>query len=839
MTDRIRQSIELSEILDATVNEMRVFLRTDRIKVYQFCEDGSGKVVAEAIKGQRLPSLLGHRFPAEDIPEYAREMFLNARQRTIINVAKGEIGISPLLCHTTRQPLPTNLWFRPVDPCHIEYLMAMGVQSSLVVPILHRHQLWGLLVAHHSLPKRFSHKELEMVQLIADQVAVAITHASLLRLTRLQGRHEAIINQVVSLLHSTSNEPMQKALDQTVTALECAGGRLYIPPGSSESGCQLALSGIQPELPEKLTRVIRQKSTPPVLEELPEWQIWLDSEAPRQSVAQLWTIEDIGLTPISELIAYALIVNDIRGVLVARLTHRNRFLGYLSLFRQSIDLEVVWAGRLDAADPRQRRPRKSFETWRELKRGQAHPWKAREIGLVQELADRFASIIYQTQLYREVQALNTDLEQRVMQRTAELQKLNGALRQEILERERALKELQQARDSLKRLSYQNELILKSAGEGIYGLDPEGKVVFVNPAAAKILGHSSKPLIGEFMHRLVNHSKLEGVPYSWEESPVFDTLHSGNIHHITGDFFQRQDDLRFPVEYVSTPIQDQGAIIGVVVIFKDITERQVVERMKDEFISVVSHELRTPLTSIRTALGLLAQGNLDIPAEKRQRMVEIASSNTHRLVRLVDDILDVERIKLGKVSLNKQVCNLTDLMAQAADEMRAMAEKHGIYLSVHPLSVKLWADADRLIQTLTNLLSNAIKFSPAGSTVEMLVQRIWLSPKPHELNDSNYHELKAVSALPKKLLEESPEGAPEMLLIQVKDQGQGIPESKLDAIFAPFEQLNASNTGHQGGTGLGLAICRSIIQQHNGRIWAESALGKGSTFFLMLPLLADD
>ena len=298
-------------------------------------------------------------------------------------------------------------------------------------------------------------------------------------------------------------------------------------------------------------------------------------------------------------------------------------------------------------------------------------------------------------------------------------------------------------------------------------------------------------------------------------------------------------MRFPVEYVSTPIQDQGAIIGVVVIFKDITERQVVERMKDEFISVVSHELRTPLTSIRTALGLLAQGNLDIPAEKRQRMVEIASSNTHRLVRLVDDILDVERIKLGKVSLNKQVCNLTDLMAQAADEMRAMAEKHGIYLSVHPLSVKLWADADRLIQTLTNLLSNAIKFSPAGSTVEMLVQRIWLSPKPHELNDSNYHELKAVSALPKKLLEESPEGAPEMLLIQVKDQGQGIPESKLDAIFAPFEQLNASNTGHQGGTGLGLAICRSIIQQHNGRIWAESALGKGSTFFLMLPLLADD
>ena len=152
MTDRIRQSIELPEILDATVNEMRQFLGTDRVKVYRFHEDRSGEVVAEAIREQRLPSLLGHRFPACDIPEQAREMFLSAGYRTIVNVDRQEIGVSPLfddkkqrdrrqldkklahkkLAHKKQNASPGEISFRPVDPCHVDYLTAMGVQSSLV-----------------------------------------------------------------------------------------------------------------------------------------------------------------------------------------------------------------------------------------------------------------------------------------------------------------------------------------------------------------------------------------------------------------------------------------------------------------------------------------------------------------------------------------------------------------------------------------------------------------------------------------------------------------------------------------------------------------------------------
>ena len=161
ITDRIRRSIELSDILTSTVTETQRFLVTDRIKVYRFHADSSGEVVAEARGGQQLPSLLGHRFPADDIPDRSREMFLVARQRTIINVAKQEIGISPLVDYRTQSMGDRKLWFRSVDPCHVEYLTAMGVQASLVVPLLHGERLWGLLVAHHSTPRRFAAKELD------------------------------------------------------------------------------------------------------------------------------------------------------------------------------------------------------------------------------------------------------------------------------------------------------------------------------------------------------------------------------------------------------------------------------------------------------------------------------------------------------------------------------------------------------------------------------------------------------------------------------------------------------------------------------------------------------
>jgi len=866
MTNRIRQSLELPEILEATVDEMCAFLKTDRVKVYRFHSDGSGEVVAEAIREQRLPSLLGQRFPAEDIPVAARELFLKQRQRSIVNVSTQEIGVSPFsddnarsaLRNRTAQPKNKNghktdaapIFYRPVDPCHVEYLTAMGVQSSLVVPILHRHQLWGLLVAHHSVPKRFGNRTLEVVQLIADQVSVAISHASLLQLTRLQGQHESIINQTVSYLHSTVEDPLKRALWHVVNALKCAGGRLYIHSDKSstvKAADRWVLTGQQPaRLPKASThkvnaRPLRSHASKPYrskshkLEQLDEWRTWLQNESANQVMANLWAISDIHNAHLPPIISNALAQHDLRSVLVAKLVYQNQFLGYLSLFRQPTDVEIVWAGKLDASDLRQQRPRQSFAVWQEIEKNQAQRWEPREIGLAQDLVDRFASVIYQTQLYRTIQSLNADLEQRVAQRTAELRAANKTLNQEIVERERALEALQAARDSLKRLSHQNELILNAAGEGIYGIDPKGKIVFSNPAAAKMLGHQKESLVGQFMHDLLKHSKLGGELYRWKKSPIFRTLRHGKTHHVVGDTFERKGGAKFPVEYVSTSIREQGKIIGAVVIFQDITERQAIDLMKDEFIAVVSHELRTPLTSIRAALGLLAQNKIKIPDVKRQRMIKIASSNTNRLVRLVSDILDVERIKLGKMVLNKQDCNLADVLAQAVDEMQAMATDRNIQLVVSPLDIELCIDPDKIIQTIANLLSNAIKFSPANSTVEVSAQQVDLSAIAEVENQLNERGRLAIVA--------GLELAQSLLLIKVRDFGKGIPPNKLEAIFDQFEQLNTSDHDHQGGTGLGLAICRSIVQRHGGEIWAQSGAASnserscdpGSTFLFTLPV----
>jgi PAS domain S-box-containing protein len=824
ITNRIRQSLELSEILRATVVEVRALLETDRVKIYQFYEDESGEVVAESIAQQRLPTLLGHSFPAGDIPLEARDMFRKAA-RSIVDVGAQQIDISSL---GGGKPGRSTVLSRPVDACHVDYLTAMGVQSSLVVPILDGKNLWGLLVSHHSQPRSVTEYELQVMQLIADQVSVAIAQSNLLHQAQRRASQEAIISRIAAQLYSVTDMQVQSALEEITTVLQGNGGRIYmlqndIPHDAPHNASQWVTVGNQPVVIDEWSG---EAQTGWAMEQHPHWEIWLDMEEP---IADgVWAIADLYKAEMPSDLAVTLLSAQVRGLLIVRLQHQHQVLGYLSIFRREIDIERVWAGRIDREDPRQRLPRQSFEAWRELKQGQIHPWLPADIDLVKALGNLLAMAIYQGMLYQKVQvlnqhlqqdiqqrqqaelkisALNTELEQRVLDRTIELQQVNTELLQQVAEREQAFQELQQVEASLENLSRRNQLILNSAGEGIYGVNLQGKITFANPAAARILGYSIKELMGQSMYTLLRHSRADGVPYLAFESPIDGTLRSGTVQSKLEELFYRRDGSSFPVEYVSTPIQEQDYIIGAVVTFKDITDRRLVEQMKDEFVSVVSHELRTPLTSIRSTLGLLASGWLDHQPEKSRRMLEIASTNTNRLVRLLNDILDVERIKFGKVPMDKTICNAAELMLQSVDGMRAAAEKAGVTLSVLPLTIDLWVDCDRIIQTFTNLLSNAIKFSPAGSTVALT------------------GVLRTQTAL----------NQPEVLF-QVKDAGMGIPEDKLELIFDRFQQVDASISRSQGGTGLGLTICREIVNQHGGKIWVESQLGQGSTFCFTLPLV---
>jgi PAS domain S-box-containing protein len=352
--------------------------------------------------------------------------------------------------------------------------------------------------------------------------------------------------------------------------------------------------------------------------------------------------------------------------------------------------------------------------------------------------------------------------------------------------------------------------LKSAVEGVSRLDEQGHYIYVNQAYAKMMGYEPEEMVGLDCQLTVHPEDREKVMAAYQKM-----LDNGRAEVEARGV--RQDGSEYDTQVVMVKACGiQQNYIGHYRFMKDISDRREIERLKDEFVSIVSHELRTPLTSIRGSLGLMSSGVLQTQPEKAQRMLDIAVNNTDRLIRLINDILDIERIESGKVTMTKQTCDAATLMLQSVDEMRSMADKAEVTLSVSPVSAQLWADPDRIVQTFTNLLSNAVKFSPPAST-------IWLSAEVCQDTETRGEGETA-----------SPSSQP-YILFQVKDQGRGIPADKLETIFGRFQQVDASDSRKKGGTGLGLAICRSIVQNHGGRIWAESTPGNGSTFYISLPI----
>ncbi len=349
--------------------------------------------------------------------------------------------------------------------------------------------------------------------------------------------------------------------------------------------------------------------------------------------------------------------------------------------------------------------------------------------------------------------------------------------------------------------------------GISLVSPSGQICKANTYYCNLLGYTETELLSltfqDLTHPADLSADLEGLRQLLAEE-----IRSFQMQkrYIT------KQGLVVPVILNAALIRDQdGQPLYVVGQIQDLRDRLQAERMKDDFIAVVSHELRTPLTSIKGALDILASGVFDSKPEKASRMLKIATTNSDRLVRLVNDILTLERLESGKVQLAMEPCEVTDLMQQSVDSVQAIADQSAITLSLTPLPVTLWANPDTVIQTLINLLGNAIKFSSPGST-------IWLKASLERLGEHG------------NWVNVSP---PTHLLLAIRDQGRGIPPDKLESIFEEFQQVDASDSRQQGGTGLGLSICKNIVQQHGGRIWVESAVGQGSTFYVALPLERDE
>ncbi len=363
----------------------------------------------------------------------------------------------------------------------------------------------------------------------------------------------------------------------------------------------------------------------------------------------------------------------------------------------------------------------------------------------------------------------------------------------VVERDRSERGLARHALELERLTRELDSVLNSAGEGIYGVDLTGTITFVNEAAARLLHRPRESMVGRPESEVMLMDPV-GEHVGAVEAPVGEA--GGRL--VTGRH-RRTDGSSFDSELSTAPVLEDGRVVGSVAVLRDISERRAVDRLKDEFISMISHELRTPLTSIRGALGLLAigaEGDLD---PRAARMVQVATTSTERLIRLINDILDVERMAAGKLAIRLQPTSLRALLCSATEEMAGLAESSGVLIEVTPGDdAAVEADPDRVLQTLGNLLANAVKFSPPGATVEL-----------------------SATVLDRHVR------------FDISDVGVGIPQDQLELVFQPFLQVDGSDSRRQGGTGLGLAICRGLVERHGGRIWASRNPDHGTTLSFTL------
>ncbi|MEO8431258.1 MAG: ATP-binding protein [Acidobacteriota bacterium] len=335
-------------------------------------------------------------------------------------------------------------------------------------------------------------------------------------------------------------------------------------------------------------------------------------------------------------------------------------------------------------------------------------------------------------------------------------------------------------------------VIDNMGGGLITTDARAIIETVNPAAERMFGYEAAELIGKHLGVLAPLVAGDDARAFMRQAAV------DSLGKITEWPARRRDGSVFPMELALATFEtaDGRHFSGSL---RDISERKEIDRMKKEFLSTVSHELRTPLTSIRGSLGLLAGGVLGPLPEDAKEVVAVAERNVVRLVDLINDILDLERLDTGRLEMRFERVPVARILARSLDAVRAFADSQSIALESVSSAAILFADADRLVQVLVNLLSNAIKFSPARSTVSVRVT-------------------------------ENASGTE----IRVADRGRGVPEAYREAIFERFRQVESSDARQKGGSGLGLAISRAIIEQHGGAIGMESREDEGSIFWIRLP-----
>jgi PAS domain S-box-containing protein len=374
-----------------------------------------------------------------------------------------------------------------------------------------------------------------------------------------------------------------------------------------------------------------------------------------------------------------------------------------------------------------------------------------------------------------------------------------------------------------------ELILASAGDGIFGLDLRGSITFANPAAAKLLGWDIVELINRPLSTILYAIKSSGAKAAGASHPIIAALREGTIQQAADDIFWRKDGTQLPVEYTSTPIREGRAVVGVVVMFRDITERKRVQelqiakeaaeaanRAKSTFLAHMSHELRTPLTAILGYSDLLLlqaqlQGDESVNSD-----IERIQGAGKKLLTLINNILDLSKIEAGKTELYLETFAVSKLIEDVVGTIRPLAEQNANILKVHcgeDIGC-IHADLMKLRQVLLNLLSNAAKFTENG-VITLEVSEEWINNQSPPTNGN---------------LDEA------FVVFRVSDTGIGMAPEEQQSLFQEFSQVDGWIARKYGGTGLGLALSRRLCKLMGADIDVLSAPGQGSTFTVRLPVM---
>lgn len=347
---------------------------------------------------------------------------------------------------------------------------------------------------------------------------------------------------------------------------------------------------------------------------------------------------------------------------------------------------------------------------------------------------------------------------------------------------------------LKESEQRLRMIIERVPVGLIVLNQVGTIELFNRSIEDSFGYEPHELLGKNLSKLLGSGKSQGA------TRLMANLADRSIGHIVELNAVRKSGEEFPIDFTLAEV-DFGQQVRRVAIILDATERIEVRNLRQSFVTMVSTELGNPLANVEQFLTRLGDGEYGETSEKIHKESVRAKDNIQRLILLLNDLFDLEKLEAGKIDIDPRWCSLQPVIDKSVSAVSVFAQQHKVDLEVKTSDFALYADSNRIVQVLINFLSNAIKYSPSGSTVTIAV--------------------------------EAPQTT--FLVFKVIDRGRGIPPSHINAVFERFQQVEANDAKKKGGTGLGLAICKAIIEEHGGTIGVDSEEGKGSIFWFKLPI----